>query len=140
MILASIGFPSAPVTLITTLSSLGVWPINKSKSSNPSKITTLNNGVLPLFLTITSNETWSKPSTSVTLNFLVISAVGSTIVTFALDLPIVLSFKNNSTLLTLTAPSLLDGSNIVGLAVKLIDKTPFAKLLEWTLLTVIVIS
>ena len=140
MILASIGFPSAPVTLITTLSSPGVWPINKSKSSNPSKITTLNNGVLPLFLTITSNETWSKPSTSVTLNFLVISAVGSTIVTFALDLPIVLSFKNNSTLLTLTAPSLLDGSNIVGLAVKLIDKTPFAKLLEWTLLTVIVIS
>ena len=55
------------------------------------------------------------------------SAVGSTIVTFALDLPIVSSFKNNSTLLTLTAPSLLDGSNIVGLAVKLIDKTPFAK-------------
>ena len=140
MILASIGFPSAPVTLITTLSSPGVWPINKSKSSNPSKITTLNNGVLPLFLTITSNETWSKPSTSVTLNFLVISAVGSTIVTFALDLPIVLSFKNNSTLLTLTAPFLLDGSNIVGLAVKLIDKTPFAKSLEWTLLTVIVIS
>ena len=140
MILASIGFPSAPVTLITTLSSPGVWPINKSKSSNPSKITTLNNGVLPLFLTITSNETWSKPSTSVTLNFLVISAVGSTIVTFALDLPIVSSFKNNSTLLTFTAPSLLDGSNIVGLAVKLIDKTPFAKLLEWTLLTVIVIS
>ena len=39
---------------------------------------------------------------------LVVSAVGSTIVTFALDLPIVLSFKNNSTLLTLTAPSLLD--------------------------------
>ena len=58
------------------------------------------------------------------------SAVGSTIVTFALDLPIVLSFKNKSTLLTLTAPSLLDGSNIVGLAVKLIDKIPFAKLLE----------
>ena len=140
MILASIGFPSAPVTLITTLSSPGVWPINKSKSSNPSKITTLNNGVLPLFLTITSNETWSKPSTSVTLNFLVMSAVGSTIVTFALDLPIVSSFKNNSTLLTLTAPSLLDGSNIVGLAVKLIDKTPFAKSLEWTLLIVIVIS
>ena len=140
MILASIGFPSAPVTLITTLSSPGVWPINKSKSSNPSKIVTLNNGVLPLFLTITSNETWSKPSTSVTLNFLVMSAVGSTIVTFALDLPIVSSFKNNSTLLTLTAPSLLDGSNIVGLAVKLIDKTPFAKSLEWTLLIVIVIS
>ena len=140
MILASIGFPSASVTLITTLSSPGVWPINKSKSSNPSKITTLNNGVLPLFLTITSNETWSKPSTSVTLNFLVISAVGSTIVTLALDLPIVLSFKNNSTLLTLTAPALLDGSKIVGLAVKLIDKTPFAKLLEWTLLIVIVIS
>ena len=140
MILASIGFPSAPVTLTTTLSSPGVWPINKSKSSNPSKITTLNNGVLPLFLTITSNETWSKPSTSVTLNFLVISAVGSTIVTLALDLPIVLSFKNNSTLLTLTAPALLDGSKIVGLAVKLIDKIPFAKLLEWTLLIVIVIS
>ena len=58
------------------------------------------------------------------------SAVGSTIVTLALDLPIVLSFKNNSTLLTLTAPALLDGSKIVGLAVKLIDKTPFAKLLE----------
>ena len=38
------------------------------------------------------------------------------------------------------APALLDGSNIVGLAVKLIDKIPFAKLLEWTLLTVIVIS
>ena len=93
-----------------------------------------------MFLTITSNETWSRPSTSVTLNFLVISAVGSTIVTLALDLPIVLSFKNNSTLLTLTAPALLDGSKIVGLAVKLIDKTPFAKLLEWTLLTVIVIS
>ena len=35
------------------------------------------------------------------------SAVGSTIVTFALDLPIVLSFKNNSTLLTFTAPALL---------------------------------
>ena len=58
------------------------------------------------------------------------SAVGSTIVTFALDLPIVLSFKNNSTLLTFTAPALLDESNIVGLTVKLIDKTPFAKLLE----------
>ena len=58
------------------------------------------------------------------------SAVGSTIVTLALDLPIVSSFKNNSTLLTLTAPSLLDGSKIVGLAVKLIDKIPFAKLLE----------
>ena len=36
----------------------------------------------------------------------------------------------NSTLLTLTAPALLDGSKIVGLAVKLIDKTPFAKSLE----------
>ena len=58
------------------------------------------------------------------------SAVGSTIVTLALDLPIVLSFKNNSTLLTFTAPALLDGSKIVGLAVKLIDKIPFAKSLE----------
>ena len=140
MILASIGFPSASVTLITTLSSPGTWPITKSKSSNPSKIVTLNNGVLPLFLTITSNETWSRPSTSVTLNFLVISNVGSTIVTFALDLPILSSFKNNSTLLTLTAPALLDGSKIVGLAVKLIDKTPFAKSLEWILLNVTVTS